>query len=342
MPFSITPSVDCESCPHGYCVENIRTQSRRMKDRDTHYRLQQNRSMACTFEAGVPGFCEEHSPDIPFMSLTEKCVSNAEEAGRYIEAVKPEVFGEDIEASFFLTPGQRGKVKGDVFESLCRAVLWNCCCYVNGTFNGYVDPRIADLLSRVQVQHPISAITLGDNYALSELFSQEFSQRFLEFERSLADRGTSLCYSTPDLIVFYVKDDALTSLLTSPIGSLTESSLRTLSNVKGTVAGRLSPSDVLLASGLKTSIRSDRMYQFLFEANAWKAIWRKVYGLEPSKYYSVMLGHYGANPEKLKSVEFTSIGENTDEVEKAIDGFVSIKTPLDLVTWFVGAVEELS
>lgn len=312
-----------------------------MKDRDTHYRLLQHRSMACTFDAGVPGFCEELSPETPFADFTGQCVSNAKAAGHYVEAERPEVFGDDIEQSFFFTPGQQGKVKGDIFESLCCAVLWNSCCYLSGTYSGYIDPKIAELLSAVRTPYPVSAITLGDNYPLSKLFTPEASAQFLEFERALLERGTSLCYSTPDLIVFRVKDEELNALLTDPIGNITESTIRTLAGVKNIVAGRLTPSDILLASGLKTSIRSDRMYQFLFEANAWKAIWRKVYGLKPSKYHSVMLGHYGANREKLRSVEFTSIGEGTSEVEKAIDGFVSIQTPLDLVEWFVGAIEDL-
>lgn len=332
MPFNINPEKNCATCPHGYCVTYIREQSKRMKDRDTQYRLAQKFSMACTFDNGVPGFEANNLGAIPLSDLVNQCIENGKLAGKFIEDNVPQHYGKNVEEPFSLTSGQIGKVRGDIFETLSRAILWNSSLLISGSYKGEINQSIKDSLSNVRLNGNFAAITLGDNYDLKKLFNKEATKEFERFESHLEKQGTSFCYSTPDLIVIRLPD-AILPKFSKPIDKLSVANQDMLSNIRKEIEGYISPSDIVLAAGIKTSIRSDRMYQLLFEANAWKAIWRKIYDIEPSKYFSLIGQSYGADPVKLNSVEFTSLSGNS-EASKAIDGLVQFSTPLDLVDWY--------
>jgi len=336
MPFNVTPSNDCQNCRYGLCVTYIREQSKRMKDRDTQYRLAQKASMACTFESGVPGFELNNLHSTPLTDLANKCIQNGKLAGKFIESNLPHHFGANVEEPFSLTSGQIGKVRGDIFETLTRAILWNSSLLFSGDYKGACNKEITDLLTGLKPNGRYAAITLGDNYDLKKLFNKEASKEFKKFEDHLKKKGTSFCYSTPDLVVIKCNDQIWPKFSKS-IDSLSIDNQNMISSIKHEIEGKISPSDVVLAAGVKTSIRSDRMYQLLFEANAWKAIWRKIYDLEPSKYYSLIGQSYGADPIKLNSVEFTSLSSTADE-SKAIDGLVHFSTPLDLIKWYIRAL----
>jgi hypothetical protein len=331
MPFELNPKKDCLNCKYGKCVSYIREQSKRMKDRDTQYRLAQKSSMACTYDKGIPGLSAMFSGSIPLNEYVNRCISNGVLAGQYIEADEPEHFGE-VETSFSLTSGQIGKVRGDIFETLVRAILWNSCSYMNKN-NNYSAPNV---FNKFDSEDIYGAITLGDNYDLKKLFTPASAKIFRDFENQLEKNGTSFCYSTPDVIVFKCKDKAMGDFFSQEIHNLSISNQDLLATSRSQIEGKLNPEDIVLAAGIKTSIRSDRMYQLLFEANAWKAIWRVIYGVEPSKYYSLIGQSYGADPKKLNSIEFTSLN---GKITKAIDGLIHISTPDALINWFVNAFD---
>ena len=331
MPFELNPKQDCLNCEHGKCVSYIREQSKRMKDRDTQYRLAQKSSMACTYDRGIPGISRVFSGSTPLNEYVNKCIGNGVLAGQYIEANEPEHFGE-VEASFSLTSGQIGKVRGDIFETLVRAVLWNSCRFMNKN-NRASAPNVFSTFDSKEVY---GAITLGDNYDLKKLFTPSAAEVFLNFEKELEKNSTSFCYSTPDLIVFKCKDETMANFFSQEVSNLSIANQDLLSTSRSEIEGKLNPEDIVLAAGIKTSIRSDRMYQLLFEANAWKAIWRVIYDIKPSKYYSLIGQSYGADPKKLNSIEFTSLN---GQRAKAIDGLIHISTPDDLINWFVAAFD---
>ncbi len=343
MPFTIQPSEDCASCPYGKCVSYIREQSKRMKDRDTQYRLAQKISMACTYDNEIPGFDTHELGNKKLSELVNQCIFNGVAAGKYIEEQIPTHFGSSVEQAFSLTSGQVAKVRGDVFETLARVILWNASLCLSNRYPGKLPETTRSMFldtmaSDQKEPAPYAAITLGDNYDLKQLFHSEAREKFTAFEQSLNERGTSFCYSTPDVIVIRCRSQEIWRHFSEPITSLSIHNQDVLSSSRLAVEGMLDPSDIILAAGIKTSIRSDRMYQLLFEANAWKAIWRSIYGTEPSKYYSIIGQSYGADPRKLNSIEFTSLGKDLNSVSKAIDGLVRVLTPFDLLHWYSKAV----
>ncbi|WP_191923847.1 Cfr10I/Bse634I family restriction endonuclease [Pantoea agglomerans] len=337
MPYNLQPQYDCISCPHGGCISYIRELSKKMKDRDTLYRLSQKAIMACSFDNYLPGFTTEISINTTFNDIVNQCINNGLAAGFFLQNNHPNYFGV-TEASFGLTSGQTAKVRGDIFEFLIRAILWNSSLCKSGLYTGNYPYDTQDIFYGNMKHSNYIAITLGDNYDLKKLFTPEAAKEFSNFENYLSNRGTSFCYSTPDLVVIKCNDNNIWNNYIKPINNLSIPNQNIVNHARALIEGTVSPEDIVLAAGIKTSIRSDRMYQLLFEANAWKTIWRTVYMIPPSKYFGLIGSHYGADPNKLNSVEFSSVNAgNLDNAEKAIDGLVPISTPAELMRWYSNA-----
>lgn len=325
MPYEVNPEKDCANCSFGKCVAYIRTQSKKMKDRNTLYRMSQKKSMACTFDRGIPISLEESASGPKFSELTEQCVENSKKAGSYISKYEPEHFGE-VEAEFQLTSAQIGKVKGDVFEILIISTLWNLCIEEN---------------KKREPGNKLGVLSLGDNYRIETIFEESSSSTFINFQENLNKNGTSLSYSTPDLIIFKYSDSSIDDYFSSRIENLSLENQEKMSRAQREIIGKLKPCDIFLAAGIKTSIRSDRMYQLLFEANSWKTIWRSAFNTEPSEYHAIAGQVYGANPEKLNSVEFTSLIDDGKNPQKAIDDYRTVDNPIEIKKWFESVISRI-
>jgi hypothetical protein len=321
MPFELVPKKHCAKCPFGNCVSYIREASKRMKDRDTQYRLSQNTITACAVDVWIPGSNDPLHAEKLWRVYVDRIISNGREAGKFLEGIK--TFGK-TEKAFFLTPQQEAKVAGDVFEMLIRSVLWNNC--------------IEESLKDPSRQY--AALTLGDNYDLKMLFTPEAAEKLTKYESELKKKNTLLCYSTPDVIALDISSlsSEIRAYFSQPITNLGLANQAILSGAKSKLENKVAPENIIFAAGVKTSIRSDRMYQFLFEANAWKFIWRSIFKVKPSKYYTLMVGTYGADPAKLAALDFSSVMGGTANAERAIDGFITGDTPAKLSMWFKSAL----
>jgi Cfr10I/Bse634I restriction endonuclease len=326
MPFALDAHSQCPTCPHGYCVSYIREKSMKMKDRDTQYRLSQSTAMACCFDMWVPG--GEHCPEPPETLLTtfiDQLIRNANSAGKTLELHSPKVFGK-TERPFFLSAGQIGKVRGDVYEILCRAILWNSAAERNAS----------------SVGRKIAVLSLGDNYDLRKLFTAESGKKLVDYIDALRSRSISLSYSTPDLVGVDITN--LPPRFHAPfsigVPTLSIEHQQRISAARGGIEGHVRPDHIVFACGLKTSLRSDRMFQFLFEANAWKFIWRRIFELPPCPYYSITSRSFGANSQKLRSVEFSALG-GASEALRAIDSMTEVGSAADIKTWFSKTIQSL-
>lgn len=316
-----------------------------MKDRNTLYRIRQNAGLACAFDDWVPGFQDDYSDTIPIIDYAEQVVANAIRAGRAIEIHEPDFFG-TVEAPFIITPGQSGKVRGDAFEMVCRAILWNCASLIgaNSTSLALVPPHISMQFAEALTDKKLAVLTLGDNYDLKTLLTKESSETLGKFEAALRDQDTSIRYSTPDIVCIDIssQDAATQAYFDQYINNLDVNNQLILAQSRVKLEGKIDPSDILFAGGIKTSIRSDRMYQFLYEANSWKFIWSKIFGVPPSSYYVLTSQTFGADPEKLASVDFSSMSGGVNEARRAIDGVFQLITPSDLVGWFIESIKRYS
>lgn len=333
MPYNLPPDL-CKQCPYALngCVSYVGDIS--FKDRDTEYRLSQKTITACVFDNWLPGAwnseAHQHAADADtsWVELLTQLGKNGTIAG-HTRTASRQLF--QIAKGFSLTRAQLAKVQGDVFQLLVGAVLWNACVAHN-----------QQQLASGQPGPIYAALTLGDNYKLGQLFEPGDARRLKELQDQLALSNTSLAYSTPDFVVVDISRLGPETRLhfNQRLTNLSFSNQDTLANARLGLKGHLNASDIVAAIGLKTSIRSDRMYQLLFEANAWKFIWRAGFGLEPSKYYAVYGGSYGTNPVKLASVDFSSLEKATGHARRAIDGALPTRRPSDLVRQFATILQD--
>lgn len=341
MPRILDTATHCKACQHGYCVTYIREQSKKMKDRDTLYRIRQISGMACAFEDYIPGFSKTHTSTSKLVEYAEKVVANAKLAGRFIEENDPNFFGE-VEAKFIITAGQSGKVRGDVFEMLCRAVLWNCAAIIRNSANISLGPdfHIPPSLKKAANGRKIALLTLGDNYDLKNLLKKDSADKLRQFEDALLQRETSIKYSTPDIVCIDTSGygDDINRHFDTVIEDLKGENQTKLVRARSQIEGIVDPSDIIFAGGIKTSIRSDRMYQFLYEANSWKFLWSRAFKIKPSEYYVLTSEVFGADPTKLASVDFSSLETGLDQARRAIDGVFHLDTPAALIEWLVDRV----
>lgn len=315
-----------------------------MKDRDTLYRIKQIPGMACAFDDQIPGFSKALPQEMPLVDYAKGVVDNATRAGKYVENYNPSYFGE-VEAPFQVTAGQTGKVRGDVFEMLCRAILWNCAAVIrkghskSSSSSFFIPQNLKNIANKRQ----LALLTLGDNYDLKKLLTPESALKLGRFEKGLRQRGTSIKYSTPDIVCIDTSgyDEKVNEYFDHLIENLDASNQSKLVRARSMIEGKVEPSHILFAGGIKTSIRSDRMYQFLYEANSWKFLWSRAFRLEPSAYYVLTSQVFGADPKKLASVDFSSVESGLEQARKAIDGVFHLDTPAALIDWLVDRVSNL-
>jgi len=332
MPFRLSPPQICATCVYGHCISYIREQSKKMKDRDTQYRLSQAKITACAFDSWIPGGAGCPSIGQPFSYYLEQVEANAKLAGNTLETQPLGFFGK-TEKRFFLTDAQLAKVRGDVFEMICRAILWNRCAENN---------RALKNRGASSLPFPIAAVTLGDNYDLRKLFIPSVVKQLQAFLDALRERAISLSYSTPDIIGVNIETlgaDVIAHF-SADIPNLSIQNQERLTQGRQLLEGKIRPEHVVFACGIKTSIRSDRMYQFLFEANAWKYIWRRVFRVPVCRYHSVMTQTFGADPEKLRSLDF-SADDGPVLAERAIDSITTVLEPEGVSAWFDSVAREL-
>ncbi len=323
MPYKLIPPTICLQCPYGVCVEYLG--DKKFKDRATKYRLKQNTVAWCVFDRWLPGSWVDEADQHAASSLTDwtdllnQIFINGREAGNTrTQAGLLTVDGKP----FFLTEQQVGKVRGDVFQLLVGASLWNACIKHN-------EARLAG--------EPMYAVlTLGDNYDLTTLLTKEYGDKLHALQRQLSVSDTQLAYSTPDFVVIDITSLAPTTQahFSTPITNLHPDNQVKLVSSRKILEGHIGGNTILAAIGLKTSIRSDRMYQLLFEANAWKFVWRAGFGIPASRYYAIFMGGYGADAGKLTSVDFSSVQAGTGLAKPAIDGVFSTSRPADLSPTF--------
>lgn len=333
VPFNVEPDVDCADCPYGYCVEYVGDQE--FKDRNTAFRLNQTPGWKCAFDSFVPGF--ENDPfneDYDF--YVQQLIENATNAGDYL--FETDHWGDITPEEFFYTAQQTGKVKGDSYEFLVRAILWNCCAY----WNQYMKSETWELdqpTPDTELDEPIGVITLGDNYDIQRLFTSEFRTLYLEIMDQLEEQGTNLSLSTPDAVVFRTRNlpEEKREYFEEVIDSINEDEVERLEKSREHVEGHLVPSDIIAAIGIKTSIRSDRLYQLIFEANAWHTIFRTLFGADSQRYYTMTTQSYGANEQKVNDAVWLPsihIADGEVHAQPAIEDVINMMSPQQTIDWF--------
>lgn len=303
MPFTFGDQrATCEACraAKNTCIQDTRVE--RIRNRSTEFRILQSRMMDCSFEEFMPGGENDPDPTRPFSVYRDQSKANTEAAGRIL-------FGDD----FSLTTQQRGKVDGDVFEFLEAAALWNAMA----AWNQFMDTGAwtSSVLQCPQgaiatPNRKVAVVKLPRGYDSTKLFNPATLKAYKAFEHSLALQDMELKLSSPDLVGIRIPDPMPEGFepFLHPLPNMKHDNRLALENAHAAVEGTLDARSFLFAIAVKTSTRSDRLYQPLFEANVLKFIIGYVLKGGAFKFHVHMESFEGANVQaRYKAASLTAL-----------------------------------
>jgi hypothetical protein len=242
------------------CIEDRRNNP--VRNRDTQFRLMQQNMIAYTFDSFVPGF--SHSAvfnEMPFNLVIKQAIANANEEGLLI-------FGED----YNVQPNAQAKVVGDIFEVVTHAVMWNMAARWNALMAGRpwnVRPRYPRPVVDPDPARQIAVLNLPRGYDWVRLLVPEARRSIDAIRSNLRIRHNLLLpTSTPDIaVVVLPKDERDKGIWRSELPDLQISNQAILRGAYAHLEGRVEPGELIFALAVKRSLRSDRLYQPLYEAN---------------------------------------------------------------------------
>ncbi|WP_427175238.1 Cfr10I/Bse634I family restriction endonuclease [Arthrobacter sp. 92] len=197
---------------------------------------------------------------MPFIEVVAQCIENASSEGKLL-------YGNDFEIKGNAT----AKVAGDVYEVLTSGILWDAAAHWNRYMIGgpwVSSPRYAKPTVVADPSRQIAVLNLPRRYDWVRLLVPEARQVITDLRTQLAGKGLTMPTSTPDIAVIVLPDEVHEDeLWRTPVGNLNASAQQTLSRAYQKVEGQVEPGEIILAMALKSSLRSDRIYQPLYEAN---------------------------------------------------------------------------
>ncbi|MEU2612151.1 Cfr10I/Bse634I family restriction endonuclease [Micromonospora sp. NPDC007271] len=231
-----------------------------VRGRDTQFRLAQQNMLAYTFDASVPGWGPPGLNSMPFLQVAKRAIENALDEGNLL-------YGED----FNVTSNAIAKVTGDIYEQLTSTILWETAAHWNSFMCGGpwpTSPRYGRPAIEPNARRQVAVLNLPRRYDWVRLLVPDARTKIGAIRQQLAERDLSMPTSTPDIAIVVLPEDiAKNEVWRTPLGNLSRSSQQIVSRAHLRVEGQLEPGEIILAMALKSSLRSDRLYQPLYEAN---------------------------------------------------------------------------
>ncbi|MFJ2117431.1 Cfr10I/Bse634I family restriction endonuclease [Micromonospora chalcea] len=258
MPFRFSQVAVQALDPAMRLIEDLR--SAPVRGRDTEFRLAQQNMLAYTFDTSVPGWGPPGLNGMPFLDVARQPVINAKEEGRLL-------YGPD----FAVKGNAVAKVTGDIYEVLTTAILWETAAHWNTYMCGGrwpTSPRYAKPSVAPSPRRQVAVLNLPRKYDWVRLLVKEAQQEIGSIRAKLAERNLTMPTSTPDIAIVVLPEEAGDDdTWRTPLGNLARPGQQVLAQAHRRVQGRIEPGEIILAMALKSSLRSDRLYQPLYEAN---------------------------------------------------------------------------
>lgn len=312
--------VACHSSGRG-CLIDARIN--KITGRNTKFQVTQRRVMDCALDGFVPGCDNDPDPTRSFKFYREQAYKNTLQAG---ELIWP--------AQFELSQQQLAKVDGDIYEMLEAAALWNAAA----TWNRYMDTGqwISDVFKMPSgaVATPtrkVAIVKMARGADTTKLLNDDARSEYQAFEAALQSRGMELKLSTPDILGLRIPDPMPKGfeLFLEPLANLSSINQDLLETAWQGIQRTLEGRHFLFAIAVKTSTRSDRLYQALFEANVLKYILGYVLRGPAIRFHAHLETFANADVvRRYKAASMTSLlagGVPT----KAVDDLYKSLNPLD-------------
>ncbi len=266
-----------------------------VRNRDTQFRLAQQNMLAYTFESALPGWGAPGLNSMPFLHVVKQCIANAMDEGSLL-------YGAD----FNIKPQAIAKVTGDVYEVLTSGILWDAAVHWNRTMCGdpWVSaPRYSRPTVKADPKRQVAVINLPRRYDWVKLLVPSAQEKIREMRERLTGFDLTMPTSTPDLAIVVLPESAWgDDVWTTPVGRLGLSEQTVLSKAYADIEGKVEPGEIILAMALKSSLRSDRIYQPLYEANVMQLL---------------LEGHLGAPKVEFEVHVLSAAGTDAGRVYKA-------------------------
>jgi hypothetical protein len=280
--------------------------------------------LQCAFADFIPGSGDDPDRTRPFRAYLDAARANATRAGKMLFVDPP----------FGLSNPQVAKVEGDAFELLEAATLWNAMAAWNQLMDTgvWASPDYACPAGAVPTPaRKVAVVKLPRDFDATRMFRDDVRRNIEAFEAALQREGMELGLSSPDIIGVRVPDpmpESYTPFL-SPLTDLKAASRVRLEEGYKNIIGTLDGRSFLFAIAVKTSTRSDRLYQPLFEAMILKFLIGTVLRGAAFKFHVHMESFEGAAvEERYKAADLTSLLTG-GAPRKAIDRVYKVIRPSD-------------
>jgi hypothetical protein len=288
MPFRFSEVATRALDPSDRCLEDRRNNP--VRNRKTSFRLLQQNILAYTYPF-VPGFAESGINGLGFDELINQAEANAREEGRVL-----------YQGDFRVESNAFAKVAGDVFEEVEAAIHWNAAARWNAYMAEGVWPTTPRYSKPVTIPgrgRSVAVLSLPRRYDWVRLLNASASAVVQRLRASLLGHGLSLPTSTPDLLVVALPASlAADERFTTELPALDIPSQHVLDRAYLDLEGQVDADGFLLAVAFKKSLRSDRLYQPLYEANVMQLILEGRLGAEQVDFEVHTLESAGTRAEE--------------------------------------------
>ena len=287
MPFVFSEVATRQLDEADRCILDLRNAP--VRGRSTKFRLSQANMLAYTFADFVPGFSSSAVYNTtPYSDIVEQPLRNADNEGRLF-----------FDVDYATQSNARAKVAGDNFELISAAVMWNMAARWNkfmldgqwGQRSGYTKPTVVPDESR-----QIAVLNLPRNFDWVRLLTPNSTKKIATLRKQLSAGNLGLPTSTPDLAIVALPENfRMNDTWHSELASLSRLSQGTLQNAYRALEGQVEPGEILLAVAFKKSLRSDRLYQPLYEANIMQLLLEGHLGAPRVEFEVHTLEHIGTD-----------------------------------------------
>ena len=284
MPYLFDPTI-CDACPFGYCFEDRRNNP--IPGRKTKFRILQRNAITCTFQDVVPGSLSDSSANKTFDDYLRQFALNVKQAGHK--------FCGDV---FTIEGSALAKVEGDVLEILEGSLFWNAAATWNrfmasGGWESHSLQCPASL--KPDPLQQIAIVKLPRGYDTTQLFSPTARVQISKLEQRLSQNGQHLKLSAPDFVGVRIPTKIVGEVFSRPIKNLNPANIATVEQSYRLLEGRISAGDLLFALAVKRTMRSDRLYQPLYEANVLKYLVQGILKQPGFRFYAHAVSIEGAD-----------------------------------------------
>lgn len=335
MPFRFSRQASNALDASARLIEDLRNAP--IRNRDTRFRLAQQNMLAYTFDGGIPGWAAASGLNsMPFRDVVFQAVQNAKDEGEFFHG-----------ADFVVKDNAASKVTGDIYETVTSAVLWETAVAWNRFMRGgawnttprYARPQVAPSSSR-----QVAVLNLPRRYDWVRLLTPAAREQIRAFREHLGTRGLAMPTSTPDIaIVVLPESERSNSAWTASLNDISHASQRVLADAHTRLQGKIEPGEIILAIALKTSLRSDRLYQPLYEANVMEFLLERRLGAPRVEFevhtldaegtgaqqtYAAAALSSAAGDDPHRAIRELYVPQNANQVVQRFMGFLNERTAL--------------